>query len=194
MISISGSKRIKPKEREKPKSSPLKGEILSLKGIITVDPGEFANQSSRANAQVVNSVFKEPVYQILEKIKNEPYFKWPNKMEGDPSKRNQNLYCQYHQDRGHTTKDCRTLCDHLDQLVKDGKLKQFIHQLSGQASQTGAGYQREIATRPSLGTINVIFATPSRDAGSCLGIMFVASKPVLEEQVRESKRVSFKHC
>ena len=35
----------------------------------------------------------------------------------------------------------------------------------------------------------MIFATPSRDAGSCLGIMFVASKPVLEEQVRESKRV-----
>ena len=54
---------------------------------------EFANQSSRANAQVVNSIFKEPVYQILEKIKNEPYFKWPNKMEGDPSKLNQSLYC-----------------------------------------------------------------------------------------------------
>ena len=26
---------------------------------------------------MVNSVFKEPAYQILKKIKNEPYFKWP---------------------------------------------------------------------------------------------------------------------
>ena len=29
---------------------------------------------------MVNLLFKEPVYQILEKVKNEPYFKWPNKM------------------------------------------------------------------------------------------------------------------
>ena len=57
---------------------------------------DFTNQSSRANAQLVNSMFKEPVYQILEKIKREPYFKWPNKMGGDPTKRNQSLYCHYH--------------------------------------------------------------------------------------------------
>ena len=84
---------------------------------------EFVNQSSRANTQVVSLVFKESVYQILDKIKNEPYFKWLNKIEGDPSKCNQSLYCQYHQDRGHTTEDCRTLCDHLDHLVKSGKQK-----------------------------------------------------------------------
>ena len=53
---------------------------------------EFANQSLRASTQVVNSILKEPVYYILEKIKNEHYFKWPNKMEGNPSKHNQSLY------------------------------------------------------------------------------------------------------
>ena len=37
--------------------------------------------------------------------------------EGNPEKRNHNLYCQYHQDHGHTTEDCRSLWDHLDQLV-----------------------------------------------------------------------------
>ena len=37
--------------------------------------------------------------------------------EGNPKKRNHNLYCQYHQDHGHTTEDCRSLWDHLDQLV-----------------------------------------------------------------------------
>ncbi|XP_050259918.1 uncharacterized protein LOC126704987 [Quercus robur] len=30
-------------------------------------------------------------------------------------------------DWGHTTKDCRTLRDYLEQLVKIGKLKQFLH-------------------------------------------------------------------
>ena len=113
-------------------------------------------------------------------------------MGRDPFKRNQSLYCQYHQDRGHTIEDCRALRDHLDQLVKAGKLKQFMHQLWGQESQTRARYQREIATRPSLGTINMIFATPSCDASSFSGVMFVASKPKFEEQVQESKRVRSK--
>ena len=66
-------------------------------------------QNNRPRAQVINSLFKELVYQILEKIKNEPYFRWPNKIGGDPFRGNQSLYCHYHQDKGHTTKDCRTL-------------------------------------------------------------------------------------
>ena len=92
---------------------------------------DFSNQTSSTRAQLVNSLFKESVYQILEKIKNETYFKWPNKMGGDSSRRYQSLYCHYHQDKRHTTEDCRTLCDHLNQLVKAGKLSQFLHQPTG---------------------------------------------------------------
>ena len=88
---------------------------------------EFSNQMSSVGAQLVNSLFKEPVYQILEKIKNEPYFKWSNKMGEDSSRRNQSRYCHYHQDRGYTTEDCRTLRDHLSQLVKAKKLNRFLH-------------------------------------------------------------------
>ena len=78
---------------------------------------DYAGQLGSTNTQRVNAVFREPVWQVLEKIKNEPFFKWPNKMVGDLTKRNQNLYCHYHQEQGHTTKDCRILWDHLDQLV-----------------------------------------------------------------------------
>ena len=88
-------------------------------------------------------MFKELVHQILEKIKAEPYFKWPNKMGGDPTKCNQGLYYQYHQDHGNTTEDCRTFHDYLEQLVKVGKLRQFLHQPSGQGSQVRSTYQRE---------------------------------------------------
>ena len=28
----------------------------------------------------VNVAFKEPVYRIVDRIKNESYFRWPNKM------------------------------------------------------------------------------------------------------------------
>ena len=49
---------------------------------------DFAGQSRPADAQVVHTVFQDPVHQVLEKIKNKPFFKWPNKMAGDPMKRN----------------------------------------------------------------------------------------------------------
>ena len=57
---------------------------------------DYVGQLGSANTQAVNAVFQEPVQQVLEKIKNESFFKWPNKMAGDPMRRNQNLYCQYH--------------------------------------------------------------------------------------------------
>ena len=80
--------------------------------------------------QVVGAV-REPMHQVLEKIKNEPFFKWPNKMVRNPEKQNHNLYCQYHQDHRHTTENCRILWDYLDQLVREGKLKQPLHHSSG---------------------------------------------------------------
>ncbi|XP_050248836.1 uncharacterized protein LOC126696101 [Quercus robur] len=36
---------------------------------------DFARQSGLVAPQVVNTVFREPVHQVLDKIKNEPYFK-----------------------------------------------------------------------------------------------------------------------
>ena len=54
---------------------------------------DFAGQSGSANTQAINAVFREPVHQALKKIKNESFFKWPNKMAGNPMRRSQSLYC-----------------------------------------------------------------------------------------------------
>ena len=70
---------------------------------------DFAEQFGFTAPQMVNMVFREPIHKVLEKIKNEPYFKWPNKMGEDPMRCNQSLHCQYHQERRHTTEDCRIL-------------------------------------------------------------------------------------
>ena len=88
---------------------------------------DFVGRYGSTNTQKVNAVFRESVPQVLEKIKNEPFFKWPNKVAGDSMKRNQSLYYQYHQDHEHTTEDCRNLWNHLDQLVREGKLRHFLH-------------------------------------------------------------------
>lgn len=70
-------------------------------------------QESEVQIGEVNVMFKESVHRIIDRIKNEPYFRWPNMIGGDPSQRIQNLYCTYHRDKGHTTKQCRVLKDHL---------------------------------------------------------------------------------
>ena len=81
-------------------------------------------------------------------------------------RRNQSLYCHYHQDHGHTTEDCRNLWDHLDQLVQEGKLKQFLHHSSGRGSQMSSTFWGDASPRHPLGTKNVIFTALGR-TGSC---------------------------
>ena len=109
-------------------------------------------------------------------------------MGGDPSKRNQILYCHYHQEKGHTIEDCRTLRDHLDQLVKARKLRQFLHQPAGQFGLPKTGYARDGAPRPALGIINVIFAKPRGNAGTCSRVMSMVSSPNLEDKSQACKK------
>ena len=47
-------------------------------------------------------------------------------MGGDLAKRNQNLCCTYHREKGHTIEQYRVFKDHLEQLVKFGHLKEFM--------------------------------------------------------------------
>ena len=136
---------------------------------------------------MVGAVFREPVHQVLEKVKHESFFKWPNKMVENPEKRNSNLYYQYHRDHGHTTEDCRSLSDHLDQLVREGKLKQLLHHSSGLGGQANSWSERETPSRPPLGTINVIFAKLGK-TGSCpskvMSVACLSSKDTSHEPKR----------
>ena len=148
---------------------------------------DYVGLSGFSNTQMVNAMFREPVRQVLEKIKNKPFFKWPSKMIGDLTRRNQSLYCYYHQEHGHTTEDCRNLWDHLDQLVREGKLKSLLHHSSGQGNQTSLDFRKNAHSRPPLGTINVIFTTPGRTGSYPSRVMSVARLSADEDDL-EPKR------
>uniref|UniRef100_A0A2N9J2B4 Uncharacterized protein n=1 Tax=Fagus sylvatica TaxID=28930 RepID=A0A2N9J2B4_FAGSY len=55
-----------------------------------------------------------------------PIFEWPPKMPGDPATRETKPYCNYHQERGHLTEKCRAYKYHLEHLVKNGHLRQYM--------------------------------------------------------------------
>ena len=63
-----------------------KGEILGRTDNNNRPRRDYVEQTGSNNNQVVGAVFREPVHQVLEKVKNESFFKWPNKMVGNPEK------------------------------------------------------------------------------------------------------------
>ncbi|XP_030963821.1 uncharacterized protein LOC115984985 [Quercus lobata] len=150
---------------------------------------DFVGQSGVTNTHTVNTVFRELVHRVLEKIKNEPYFKWPNKMAGKSTRRNQNFYCQYHQDHGHTMENCRNLWNYLDQLVREGKLKHLVHHPSSHQGQTHQEPQRDIVLRPPVGTINVILAAPGRTSTCPSRVLSVARRPAEESQPKPKRAI-----
>ena len=108
-------------------------------------------------------------------------------MAKDSMKCNQNLYCQYHQDHGYITEDCRNLWNHLDQLVREGKLRHLLHPSSGHQGQANQEPWRDTSLRPSMGTINVILAASGRTGSYPSRVMSVARLSTKDND-RESKK------
>ena len=106
-------------------------------------------------------------------------------MGGDPSRRNQNLYCTYHRDKGHTTEQCRVLKDHLGQLVKAGYLKEFVVESTGREAGQGTQQKRN-PLPPPLGVIEVIHAAP-RGTAAAKRVLTVACAG--EESSEKKKKV-----
>ena len=82
-------------------------------------------------------------------------------MGGDPTKRNQNLYYTYHQDKGHTTERCKVFKDHLEQLVKFEHSKEFFVDPWNGTTRHASRSQGKVIP-PPLGVIEVIH-TASKD-------------------------------
>ena len=75
----------------------------------------------------------------------------------------------------------------MEQLVKIGKLKQFLYQPNGQSSQTRSGAQRDASTRPPLGTISVILVTLGMTGSEPSSVMSIA-QPLVKDLRYDSKR------
>nr|XP_009797974.1 PREDICTED: uncharacterized protein LOC104244284 [Nicotiana sylvestris] len=51
---------------------------------------------------------------------------WPQKMKSDPSTRRSNVLCEFHQERGHKTKDCIGLRQEVVRMLNRGYLKELL--------------------------------------------------------------------
>ena len=54
-------------------------------------------------------------------------FKRPDLQRGDHFKMNQNKYCRFHKDIGHTMEECITLKDEIEKLIRCGYLQDYVN-------------------------------------------------------------------
>ena len=74
-------------------------------------------------------------------------------MKGDPNKRNRNKYCRFHRDYGHDIDECFDLKQQIENLIRQGKLRNFLGRNHKDEKLKG---KIEESSRPPLGEIRVI--------------------------------------
>ena len=94
-----------------------------------------------------------PLEQVLIQIKDDPSLKWPEKMKGDPNMHNRNKYFYFHRDHGHNTDECYDLKQQIENLIRQGKLRNFLGQEHKDEKLKG---KVEESSRSPLGEIRVI--------------------------------------
>lgn len=51
---------------------------------------------------------------------------WPKEMRSNPYRRNPDRWCEFHNDHGHNTTNCRLLQGEVDHLLKQGYLTKLF--------------------------------------------------------------------
>ncbi|GJZ99604.1 hypothetical protein Tco_0672155 [Tanacetum coccineum] len=77
-------------------------------------------------------------------------FKAPPPMVTSAEKRDPNKYCEFHADTGHSTDECMQLRKQIDEMIKVGKLLQFIKELK-QNDKPKAPKKGDFDQRPRQG-------------------------------------------
>ena len=86
-------------------------------------------------------------------IKDDLSLKWQEKMKGDPNKHNRIKYCLFHRDHGHDTDECFDLKQQIENLIRQGKLRNFLGRDHKDEKLKG---KIEESSRPSLEEIRII--------------------------------------
>jgi hypothetical protein len=86
------------------------------------EPFQGRNQSQNQKWTPLNTTLSN----VLMEIKRDPAFRWPPRMRTPPEKRNNQKFCEYHNNHGHQTEDCMVLRKEIELLIQNGKLVKLV--------------------------------------------------------------------
>ncbi|XP_028102511.1 uncharacterized protein LOC114301743 [Camellia sinensis] len=88
----------------------------------------FNRQETRLRAaQTVTTVFRIPIYKVLERIRNQSYYRAPERIPDEFIGRSLGKHCAYHNEDGYLTQGCKALKAYLEDLVRQGHLKDLVN-------------------------------------------------------------------
>ncbi|XP_019252730.1 PREDICTED: uncharacterized protein LOC109231525 [Nicotiana attenuata] len=107
---------------------------------------------------------------------------WPKEMRSNPNRRNPDHWCEFHNDHGHKTSDCRFLQSEVDHLLKQGYLTELFSEKGKEAYMKN----RQVPPKPlsPKRTINVI------SGGEYInGVTYTTSNKVSKVTITHGKRI-----
>ncbi|XP_070006493.1 uncharacterized protein [Nicotiana sylvestris] len=108
--------------------------------------------------------------------------RWPKEMRSNPNRRNPDHWCEFHNDHGHKTVDCRFLQSEFDHLLKQGYLTELFSEKGKQAYMKN---RQEPSKPPSpKRTVNVI--SGGEDIN---GVTYTAANKISKVTITQEKRV-----
>ncbi|XP_070035006.1 uncharacterized protein [Nicotiana tomentosiformis] len=108
--------------------------------------------------------------------------RWPKEMKSNPSKRNPDFWCEFYNDHGHKTADCRLLQGEVEHLLKQGYLTDLF---SEKGKQSYMKNRQEPPKPPSpKRTVNVISRGEEVN-----GVTYTTTKKMSKVTITYGKRV-----
>ena len=103
--------------------------------------------------------FNKNQREIYLDIKNKSILPHPPPIRTSAYRRDKSQWCEYHQECGHTTKDCRELKKGLDSLADQGKLNRYLKHTSEEKGKQKVGQSNSGDTEGFIGVIAGGFAS-----------------------------------
>ncbi|XXG49468.1 hypothetical protein AAC387_Pa02g3647 [Persea americana] len=124
-------------------------------------------------------------------------------MTTDPSSRDQSKFCAYHKQNGHRTDECRSYKFHLENLVKEGHLRDYIKE-EGRGDDRPPRRDADNQDSEPEGIINVIhLAAPPKKSSQARAearrtshqkqVLTAAPKPAAKKTKTEGVRIWFSY-
>ncbi|XP_020208863.1 uncharacterized protein LOC109793797, partial [Cajanus cajan] len=115
-----------------------------------------------------------PRVHILEKASNSNLLALPPPGH-TPNSTDKSKHCRYHRNHGHTTKECRTLRDRIEELMQAGHLGQYVQRQQshrggyggwGRGRGRGSGARTDLPTGSQQHASGVVYAEISQETES----------------------------
>ncbi|XP_075106771.1 uncharacterized protein LOC142179794 [Nicotiana tabacum] len=97
------------------------------------DRGE-RNRDANTNARIGDYNFNVSTSELIVVLRSMgDKVRWHKEMRSNPNRRNPDFWCEFHNDHGHRTSDCRLLQGEVEHLLKQGYLTELFSEKGKQA-------------------------------------------------------------